>query len=469
MKKRIGLWLSLVSVIALGWAVAGCGAAGPTDTTTTSLAATTTTAAATTTTASAATTTTTTTTSTTTTTLLVPTGIADDTFGNNGAVTAENVVGGGPGGRDWGYGLAVDPAGKILIAGYGDSPSDFDIFVLRYTSSGDPDTSFGMNGKAVFSHAGYDDISAMAVDSSGNIFLAGEISGSANYDMAILKYSPTGGLDPSFGGTGIVTYDAGNDENASAIAVDTSGNIYVAGSSYGTNEAWLFKYDSLGNLVTGFGSNGKAVYFGGHSDYMNAIVIDTNGKIVVGGGSNNGTNGDMSVWRYDPDSGALDTSFGSGGKATYNGGGNEWGKSMTIDEAGNILLLGNNAANNFILCRFTDTGALDTIFGGGDGVVIYGSGEVYGNAVTHAYSGKILVAGYKGIGNWKATLWRFNSDDGTLDTTFNGQGYISSTLTAGDQDERGEAVVTDSLGRYLMGGFTASPSTSADTAIWRFK
>jgi hypothetical protein len=102
-------------------------------------------------------------------------------------------------------------------------------------------------------------------------------------------------------------------------------------------------------------------------------------------------------------------------------------------------------------------------------VVVYGGGDVYGNAITHAYSGKILVAGYKGIGNWKATLWRFNSD-GTLDTTFNsGQGYISSTLTDGSFDERGQAVVTDSVGRYLMGGFSVSLSTSADAAIWRFK
>jgi uncharacterized delta-60 repeat protein len=286
--------------------------------------------------------------------------------------------------------------------------------------------------------------------------------------MVILKYSIDGTL------TKAITYDAGGDELASAIAVDSSGNIYVAGGSMSTEEAWLFKYLPSGDLDTSFGASGEAVYYDGHSNSFSSIVIDGNGKIVVGGSSSNGTNNDMRVWRYNPVNGALDTSFGYGGKASYNGGANEWGASITIDEAGRILLLGNNAANNMVLCRFTDNGALDTTFGGGDGVVIYGGGDVFGNAITHAYSGKILVAGFKGTGNWKATLWRFNSEatlEATfLDTTFNsGQGYISSTLTAGDQDERGQAVVTDSVGRYYMGGFTANNLTSADAAIWRFK
>jgi len=476
-KNKLGYWMLIgVSLIGFGIILSGCNPAdiaGPSPTTTAALAATTTTVPAATTTTAAATTTTdlvttttttTTTTSTTTTTLMVPTGMADSDFSGSGWVTADSIAKVSPevGARDWAWALAVDSNGKILLAGQSDGPKNSDAFVCRYSSDGT------LDWKAVYDSGGGDQNAAVTSDSAGNVFTAGYIAGPAA-DIAVIKYTTSGILDPSFGHNGVASFeDSSGGEYASGIALDNSGNIYIAGED-DKSDMRLLKFNSSGQSVAGFGASGVVKYDGGGYDSGSSIVIDGSGKILVGGTSNNGTT-DMIVWRYDPANGVLDSTFGTGGKAIYHSGANEYGQSVTLDEAGKILLLGDTLTNNFVLCRFTDSGTLDATFGGGDGVVIYGSGEVFGSSIASASSGKILVAGYKGPSmHWKATLWRFNSD-GTLDTTFNsGQGYISSTLTAGDQDERGQAVVTDSLGRYLMGGYTKGLTTSADAAIWRFK
>src|SRR2546427_290790 len=125
------------------------------------------------------------------------------------------------------------------------------------------------------------------------------------------------GSDTTFGSGGKVTTAIGaGDEFGCAVAIDSSGRIVVAGASYnGTNhDDAAVRYTTSGSLDTTFGSGGKVTTaIGGGDEWGSAVAIDGSGRIVVAGTSDNGTgNDDFAVVRYTT-SGSLDTTFGSGG------------------------------------------------------------------------------------------------------------------------------------------------------------
>src|SRR5437879_772843 len=127
-----------------------------------------------------------------------------------------------------------------------------------------------------------------------------------------------GSLDTSFGLTGRVVTPIGVSGDLGAVALDSSGRIVVAGSTYnGTNyDVAVVRYTTSGSLDTTFGGGGKVTTpMGTSNDEGQAVAIDSSGRIVVAGYSFNGTNKDVAVVRYTA-SGGLDTTFGSGGKVT---------------------------------------------------------------------------------------------------------------------------------------------------------
>jgi uncharacterized delta-60 repeat protein len=129
--------------------------------------------------------------------------------------------------------------------------------------------------------------------------------------MVIWRYNSNGTLDSSFGNNGIVVYNnaaGGNgDDIGNSIYVDSTGKIYVTGSSKnssGNDDMVIWRYNSNGSLDTSFGTKGKGIVIndnaaGGNSyDYGFSIFVDSTGKIYVTGYSYNGRNADMVIWRY---------------------------------------------------------------------------------------------------------------------------------------------------------------------------
>ena len=120
---------------------------------------------------------------------------------------------------------------------------------------------------------------AIAIDSSHNIYVAGTSFASAtNGDYVAIKYNSTGQEQ------WVARYDAGSTEYATAIAVDPLNNIYITGTSShtGTNSDYAtIKYNSLGQ------EQWAARYDGpGHDfDQANAIAIDGSGNVYVTGRS----------------------------------------------------------------------------------------------------------------------------------------------------------------------------------------
>lgn len=180
-------------------------------------------------------------------------GTLDGTFGVNGKVMTDIGVG-----QDNGRGVTVQPDGKILVVGY--SYTNYSDFALvRYSSDGSLDMSFGSGGKVVTDilndsgDFGY----KIALQSDGKILVAGytDTGGYAAdgvsalfQDFVLIRYNSDGTLDTSFDGDGIVVTDFGSTGDLGfSIAIQLDGSILVAGSS-GSDFA-LARYNTDGSLA----------------------------------------------------------------------------------------------------------------------------------------------------------------------------------------------------------------------------
>jgi uncharacterized delta-60 repeat protein len=309
-------------------------------------------------------------------------------------------------------------------------------------SAGDLDTSFSDDGM-VFTDVGNgfnDEARALALQPDGKIVVAGwtRNNGDGPDDFALVRYWPDGTLDTTFGNTGVVITDFGDSEVAQAVALQPDGKIVVAGSAEGSNLSPHFalaRYRPDGTLDTTFGDDGKvSTNFGSLPIVAQAIALQLDGKIVVVGYSGSGGDSDFVLVRYQSN-GVLDTTFGGGGKVTTDFGGQDVAQAVALQPDGKIVVAGwadgSNFSPDFALARYRPNGVLDTTFSG-DGKVTSGL-EVDDRATAVALQpdGKIVVAGWtddaSGNANSDFVLMRYRPD-GTLDTTFGGTGQVTTSV-----------------------------------------
>jgi len=173
--------------------------------------------------------------------------------------------------------------------------------------------------------------------------------------MSGITYAAPGDLDTTFNPPhGAATYDSGGDESGYAVAIQSDGKIVVAGiSDNGTDfDVLVIRYNTDGSLDTGFGINGVVTYdSGGVNDYGYALAIQSDGRIVVGGIRHNGTNHDLRVLRYTTN-GSLDSSFGTNGVVTYahDQASYDYGYAVDIQSDGRIVVVGETDINGGPMC-----------------------------------------------------------------------------------------------------------------------
>jgi uncharacterized delta-60 repeat protein len=131
--------------------------------------------------------------------------------------------------------------------------------------------------------------------------------------LPTFSFAQPGSLDLSFGTGGIVTTDFGSSADlGNSVAIQTDGKLVVAGYSIiGTNDEFaLVRYTTNGALDLTFGTGGIVTTdFGGFDDQGQSVAIQTDGKLVVAGFSDNGDTRYFALVRYTID-GALDITFG---------------------------------------------------------------------------------------------------------------------------------------------------------------
>jgi uncharacterized delta-60 repeat protein len=258
-----------------------------------------------------------------------------------------------------------------------------------------------------------------------------------------LLYSQDGTLDMSFGNAGRVITNINNQESANGLVIQSDGKIVVAGYTYSNiygNDVLCIRYNSDGTLDNTFGNNGIVTFDiqQGSDDKALAIDIQSDGKLVLAGYSDNGSDREALVMRLNTD-GTPDTSFGQNGSVLTNFTTN--GIPVRQDEyrtvkihqvTGNIVVGGTSysATNNSraIVARYTPTGSLDTTFATGGKYTSLPNAQSSSNYLFSIEdlaiksNGKITVVGWSSAWFY---LGRLNTN-GTMDTTFSTNGYNHS-------------------------------------------
>lgn len=411
-------------------------------------------------------------------------GTLDTTFDTDGIVVHHNAAGGS--GSDRGESIAIDANGKIVVAGQSYAVGGIDLAIWRYNDDGTLDTSFGTAGIVTWDSGGNDFPWGLAIDSSGRITVAGNAPNPGDptdFDLYIWRFTDAGALDTSFGGgDGIVFQNNTDIDEMNNMMIDDSGNILVTGRIQPTAGDWdmaLWRFTSDGSLDTGFGSgNGYVTSSGTNSSEAWDIAVDSDGKVLVVGQDNSGADNNMAIWRF-LDDGTPDSSFDGDGITYYNNGSyGVMGYSVAIQTDGTILVAGykgNDAGDNdMAIWKYNNNGSPDLTFGD-SGVAVYDGGvseNEYGRSIAIDPNGKILVTGDSFGTSTDMGLWRYNRD-GTLDTTFgDGDGLLVHNGAAGGSGyDSGRSMVLDGDGKILITGVsdTTVSSYNFDMVIWRYE
>ncbi len=396
----------------------------------------------------------------------------DSTFGQGGIVeTAINSLG-----DDNLSSTAIQSDGKIIAAGDIYDGSYHSLAVSRYNTDGSLDYTFGTNGIAITNIGTPAAINYyLAIQSDGKIVVAGSMYNGSDYDFLVLRFKSNGALDIAFGNNGITTTHIGSSNDiVSSVSIQSDGKIVVAGdyNSGGNNYDFAaVRFTTDGNLDNTFGTNGIVkTPIGSSNDFAESAAIQTDGKIVLAGYTNNGSAYDFAIVRYNTN-GDLDNTFGTGGITTTTiGPVNSYARAVKIQDDGKIVVSGyfiDGIDYSFVTARYNSDGDLDNTFGG-YGIV---ATPIIGSSVTIAYSmslesdGKIITAGYSMLNSFAIfTIVRY-SQDGILDSTFGANGKVISSVGQGSDIITSTSIQSD--GKIIAAGSSENGSYE-DFALARY-
>lgn len=339
----------------------------------------------------------------------------DTSFGGSGKVLTNL----GAGARA----VAIQSDGKIIVAGISYIQPEYFVLV-RYTSSGSLDTSFGTGGIVQTSMGG--GVTSVAIQNDKKIVAAGYSYNGYGYDFALARYDINGRLDGTFGlGTGkVFTPIGGMGGGASSVAIQSNGNIVVAGGFY------LIRYDSNGIPDINFGSYGIITT---NSSYeQTSVAIQPDDKILVAGNyySTPGWHA-LALTRRNKLDGLADFSFDYDGTVTAVAisSHNLATTSVVVESGGNIVTAG-YSQYEFVLARYNSSGIPDSSFATG-GVILTSAGAYWNNdsfvrAIAVQTDQKIILTGSSynyGSNGYDFALARLNSN-GSLDTGFGAGGKV---------------------------------------------
>jgi len=334
---------------------------------------------------------------------------------------------------DRAHSLAVDDSANVYVTGLSLGLTSFDYATIKYSSSGDTLWVRRYNGPG----NSHDIATAIVMDVSGNVYVTGGSVGSNTfYDYATIKYSPAGDTlwVRRYNGPG------DDDDRASALAVDDSGNVFVSGMSYADSTSYDYltiKYSPAGDTLWVRRYNGPGNSF----DYANALTVDNSGNVYVTGESyGSGTFSDYATIKY---SSAGDTLW----VRRYNGPGDslDCANALTVDDSRNVYVTG----KSFGIVTFFEDYATDdyaTIKYDSNGDTLWtrryndpGNSADVANALAVDGNGNVYVTGHVSSSDYATIKYNPNGDT-TWVKRYSQAGNDFATALA--VDNNGNAYVT---------------------------
>lgn len=299
---------------------------------------------------------------------ILPAGTLDTAFGSGGRVNLAI------GTSAVAASVNVLSSAKILIAGAATVSGVNDFFIARYNTAGTIDTTFGTasSGYTTTSIGTSANAAAMGVQvSSGKIIAGGTATISGVSEFAVVRYTSSGILDTTFGTSGITTTAIGTSATLNALIVDSLNNTVAVGTAVisGSNTIVVARYTASGVLDSTFGSAGITTISLPSSGQGFGVTLDASNNILVVG-----TSGNNVVLARLTTSGILDTTFGAGnGYVTTSVGSLAQGFGVAVQSNGQIVVAGSSDISAFAN-RYSATGILDNSWGV-SGVALWPSGS----------------------------------------------------------------------------------------------
>lgn len=287
--------------------------------------------------------------------MLKPDGSFDATFNNSGIKLID--LGIGNGGRI--NKIIQQSDGRILAIGYGYNGFDFDMMVCRLYANGDLDTSWAQNGIGFYPTGTYNNFCNDALhQSNGKLILAGYSSSASDY-VTVLRLTTNGLIDSTFGVNGRYHQSIGSSLNEiNAIRLLPNDDILLAGSISGsplsTIDNLTLKLLANGSTDNNFGNMGVAINdIRNTEDQSYALHVNSDGSFIQSGLSYN-TSGitDFVCYKCKPN-GSRDSSFGVNGVYLLPFGGTSWIKSILMQTDGKMLLCGQSSSTSASMGEFT--------------------------------------------------------------------------------------------------------------------
>ncbi|MGI0013076.1 MAG: SBBP repeat-containing protein, partial [Nitrososphaera sp.] len=323
--------------------------------------------------------------------------------------------------------IAIDNSGNVYVTGKSDTAFYHDYVTIKYNAAGTSQWMARYRGVANFRN---DEANALAVDNAGNVYVTGKSGDNSGYDdYATIKYNPAGVQQ------WVARYAGTNSDIAVALAVDSFGNILVAGTSVGSTSTYDYatiKYNSAGTEQWGARYEGP----GNANSEAAALAIDNTGNIIVIGKSQGLSTGfDYATLTYSP------AGLEQWPAARYHRGGSavDVPTAVTVDGSGNIYVTG-SSSGDYVTVKYNAAGVEQWAAPYNNG----GTDEATAMAVDA--SGNVYVTGRSS--NDYATVKYNSSGLAQWVVRYNGDGNASDGPTALALDAAGNIYVTG----YSYGG-----------------
>jgi uncharacterized delta-60 repeat protein len=293
----------------------------------------------------------------------------------------------GAGAIDVSVGGALQPDGKIIVAG--DGPQLTGFFVVRLRADGGIDPTFTTPQPTMtYGSSTEDTAPAVGVGPGGTIVVAGQSGPVAG----VARFTSTGAFDNTFSGDGRATFDFGDSSTIRDLAVLPDGRIVIVGNA---PRPLVARINANGALDTSFGVGGRVDPTHATFGVARSVVIQGT-KLVVAG--------HLAISRYNAN-GTIDPSFGSGGTARPSPRYSSDIEAFVADASGRLVAVGGAAVSSrstltLAVFRFTPDGVPDAAFGCAGSVLTQvlgnGDGLAFGESVAIAATGdgnNIVVGG----------------------------------------------------------------------------